>query len=455
MIKKISERKFHLILAAFLIGIFLGINFSFMARAAEPTYKYLDYFHRVFQIIMTDYVDEPNIKEMFYGSIRGMLKALDDPYSRFLDEEAYKELQEMTTGKFVGVGIEISSENGDIIVVTPIEESPAMEAGIMAGDSIVKINDSFVRGKKLSEIVNMIKGIPQSKVSLSIKREGIADFLDFELERAPIKIKSVKFDVIQEHSIGFIKIINFGSDTGKDVASAVRDLNKKGIKKLILDVRYNPGGLLTGATEISDLFLEKGRVIVTTRGREGSGILSEFKSENEPQYTGDLIVLINKGSASASEILAGAIRDNKRGKLLGEKTFGKGSVQKSFNLDEDVGVAITVARYYTPSGEMIHKKGIAPDISVPMELFSNKDIEALQKIEKNRILDSFVKKDMAFSPETKKQFIEYLTSQGVTLSEKASYFILKNKLHKYKKKPSYDLEFDTQLTEAIKYFNAK
>jgi carboxyl-terminal processing protease len=450
MFNKIKERSFHLVLAAFLVGLFFGINISIMATASEPAHKYLDYFHRVYQIVRMEYVDIPTNKEMFYGSIRGLIQSLGDPYSRFLDENAYKELREMTTGKFIGVGIEITTRDNDVVVITPIEGSPAMEAGIMTGDIITKVNDVNIRNKKLTDIIKLIKGLPNSKVKLWIKREGIDDLLEFEIERAPIKVKSVNYNVLKESDIAYLKIINFGSDTTKDVIDALNFFNGKKLNKLIIDLRFNPGGLLTAAIEISDLFLQKDQIIVTTKGREGSGIIHEFKSEKNPIYNGKILILVNKGSASASEILSGALRDNKRARLLGNKTFGKGSVQKSFTLDDDVGVAITIAKYYTPSGALIHNKGIKPDYKVDLEIFSQKDREQIKLINKNNIVDKFVKNNIKYNQETQLKFNEFLKTNNIDFSQLGSNFILKNRMMRFKKKPIYDLEFDQQLLAGIK-----
>ncbi len=452
MLKKIKERKFHFLLFAFLLGLFIGINFSFSARAGESTHKYLDYFHQVYQIISSEYVDGANNKDLFYGAIQGMIKSLNDPFSRFLDEDSYSELNEMTTGKFVGVGVEISIRDGEVVVITPIEDSPAMRAGIKAGDIIFKVNKQVIKDMKIEEIINLIKGLPGSTVKLYVRRDGVDDILSFEVERAPIKLKSVEYGIIKEHNIGYIKIKNFGSDTAKDVNDGIRFFNKSGVDKVIVDLRYNPGGLLTAAVSLSEIFLKKGQVVVSTKGKEGTGNESLFKVENDPIYNGKVIVLVNKGSASASEIFAGAIRDNKRGFLVGEKTFGKGSVQKTFNLDKNIGVAITVAKYYTPSGELIHKKGIMPDFEVSEEKLQKDELDSLKKIDTDKSADAFIKKDMQFNETTRADFKKYIAGKNIKLSDRVADIFLKNKIGQYRKKDLYDLEFDNQLTFAIGKF---
>jgi carboxyl-terminal processing protease len=449
MFKKISRRKTHFIILAFLCGLFIGSNFSFIATAGEPAHKFLDYFHRVYQLIRTDYVDETENKKIFYGAIKGMIKSLDDPFSRFLDEKSFNDLKEMTTGKYVGVGIVITIRDDEIVVISPIDDSPAHEAGILAGDVITRVNGTALKGKKLTEVVKLIKGLPRTKVKLTIRRTGFDETMEYEIERKPIKIKSVSSATIKDKKIGYIKIKSFGSDTTGDVSRALKKFNREGIKNLIIDLRFNPGGLLQAAVGVSDLLLEKGQVIVSTRGRAGSRREQVFKSLNDPVYTGEVVILVNRGSASASEILSGAVRDNKRGKLLGEKTFGKGSVQKTYNLDKKVGVAITIAKYYTPSGGMIHKKGIVPDFIVESQKMSKKDSVALKKINSEKLLAKFVTRNMRYNEESRNTFAEFLKKKGIELSKTTADFILKTRITRFKKQEVYDLEFDTQLNSAI------
>ncbi len=449
MFKKMKERRAHFLVLAFLTGLFIGINVSFLSSATEPAHRYLDYFHRVYQLILTEYVDEVSPREMFFGAIRGMIGALNDPFSRFLDEKSFDELKEMTTGKFQGVGIEITVDEGRVVVVTPIDDSPAMRAGILSGDVITKIDDKPVNGMKMEKIVSLIRGLPKSTVKIQIHREGFEEPFEFDLERAPVKITSVEYDIIKGKNVGYLKIKNFGSETTRDVTRALKAFKEKKIDRIIIDVRNNPGGLLQSSIEISELLLDRGKTIVSTRGKEGSGRVEVFRSQSEPIYRGSLLVLVNNGSASASEILSGAIRDNGRGKLLGEKTFGKGSVQKSFNLDDDVGVAITVAKYYTPSGELIHKKGIKPDIAVDQEKLSENDMKSMKAVKDRKLLEQFARKDMDYTPETQAAFRRLLAGSGITLSEKAANYMLKDRLLKFRKKPLFDLEFDNQLDRAV------
>jgi len=451
MLKKLKERQVHLLLLAFLAGLFIGINASFLSSAAEPAHKYLDYFHRVYQLIVTEYVDETSPRDMFYGAISGMMNALNDPFSRFLDEKSYEELKEMTTGKFLGVGIEITIRDGQVMVVSPIDDSPAKKAGIMSGDVITKINDKQAKGMKLEKIEKMIRGLPKSSVKLQIKREGFDEPLVFEMERAPVKINSVEYDMIEGGNIGYLRIKNFGSETTRDAAKALKFFNSRGAGRIVIDLRNNPGGLLSSSIEISEFFLDKGKTIVSTRGKEGSGRVQVFKSQNNQLYKHELIVLVNNGTASAAEILSAAVRDNGRGKLLGVTTFGKGSVQKSFNLDDNIGVAITVAKYYTPSGELIHKKGIKPDYIVPSEKLSAADLRNLKIVREKKLVEEFATRDINYTPQTRESFQQQLKKNGVSLSAKTADFVLRDWIYRFKKRPLYDLEFDTQLNEAIRH----
>jgi carboxyl-terminal processing protease len=453
MFKKIKERKFHLLTITFLLGLFLGMNFSFLISAEEPSYKYLDYFHKIYQIVKSDYVDKPATKDLFYGAIRGMIKALDDPYTRFLDEDSFSQLQEMTTGKFVGVGIVITHRDDHVVVISPIEDSPAIHSGILSGDIILKVNKKKLKGLKLHEVVKLIKGLPESNVKLTIEREGYDENMIFNLKRVSIKIKSVEYSILDNSEIGYLKIKTFNADTTNDITKALKYFNKKEIKKIIVDLRNNPGGLLTASIDISDLFLKKGLTIVSTRGRKGHGKERYYKSENDPLYSGKLLLLVNNGSASASEIVSGALRDNNRSKLIGEKTFGKGSVQKSFNLDKNIGVAVTIAKYYTPSGVCIHKKGIKPDYKVLVEKFSKDEIKNIKILNKKKLLKKIVTKKSIYNEELKTSFMKILKDNSILLSMNTSNFILKREINRYKKRALYDLEFDNQLNKAIKYIS--
>ena len=455
MIQWLKKRSFHIIVISFLAGIFIGVNIAFNVSAQEPSFKYLDFFHQVYQLIRDEYVEQPDSKNLFYGAIRGMIASLNDPFSRFLDEQDFGQLKEETSGEFIGVGIEISAKNGDIVVVSPIEGTPAMKAGIQPGDIIYKIDNKPIKDKNINDIISLIRGKPHTKVMLTIIREGIDDPIDIELERLPIKLQSVNYAVIDNTDIGYLRIKVFSEDTSSEVKKALHYFQKNNIQKCIVDMRWNPGGLLDQAVAISDMFLPKDALIVSTKGRSGKETLQEYRSTTIPLYTGKCIILVNKGSASASEIVSGALKDNGRAKLLGEKTFGKGSVQKFFNLDEDTGITLTIAKYYTPSGVSIHGIGIQPDYTVTMATISKEEQKQINILLKEKILQNFIDKHSKYDEATRKEFKDVLEKNNIKLSDDTANFILKSEIYRFAKKPLYDLEFDNQLSEAMKIINVQ
>ena len=455
MIQWLKKRSFHIIVISFLAGIFIGVNIAFNVSAQEPSFKYLDFFHQVYQLIRDEYVEQPDSKNLFYGAIRGMIASLNDPFSRFLDEQDFGQLKEETSGEFIGVGIEISAKNGDIVVVSPIDGTPAMKAGIQPGDIIYKIDNKPIKDKNINDIISLIRGKPHTKVMLSIIREGIDDPIDIELERLPIKLQSVNYAVIDNTDIGYLRIKVFSEDTSSEVKKALHYFQKNNIQKCIVDMRWNPGGLLDQAVAISDMFLPKDALIVSTKGRSGKETLQEYRSTTIPLYTGKCIILVNKGSASASEIVSGALKDNGRAKLLGEKTFGKGSVQKFFNLDEDTGITLTIAKYYTPSGVSIHGIGIQPDYTVTMTTISKEEQKQINILLKEKILQNFIDKHSKYDEATRKEFKDVLEKNNIKLSDDTANFILKSEIYRFTKKPLYDLEFDNQLSEAMKIINVQ
>ena len=455
MVQWLKKRSFHIIVISFLAGIFIGVNIAFNVSAQEPSFKYLDFFHQVYQLIRDEYVEQPESKNLFYGAIRGMIASLNDPFSRFLDEQDFGQLKEETSGEFIGVGIEISAKNGDIVVVSPIDGTPAMKAGIQPGDIIYKIDNKPIKDKNINDIISLIRGKPHTKVMLSIIREGIDDPIDIELERLPIKLQSVNYAVIDNTDIGYLRIKVFSEDTSSEVKKALHYFQKNNIQKCIVDMRWNPGGLLDQAVAISDMFLPKDALIVSTKGRSGKETLQEYRSTTIPLYTGKCIILVNKGSASASEIVSGALKDNGRAKLLGEKTFGKGSVQKFFNLDEDTGITLTIAKYYTPSGVSIHGIGIQPDYTVTMATISKEEQKQINILLKEKILQNFIDKHSKYDEATRKEFKDVLEKNNIKLSDDTANFILKSEIYRFAKKPLYDLEFDNQLSEAMKIINVQ
>ena len=354
----------------FLIPLLAGTFFfaGFLAGASRPAegedeYSYLKLFTDVLKIVKENYVEEPNIKKLIYGALVGMVSSLD-PFSAFFPPDKYKEFMEETEGEFGGVGIEISMEKGRPIVVAPIEGTPAFKAGLRAGDIILAVDGEDTFGKSLLEIVKKIRGKPGTKVKLTIMRKGLDKPITVEITRAVIKIESVKYTKYRD--IGYVKLIQFQHYTSRDLRKAIKDLISQDVKGLVIDLRNNPGGLLSEAVKVSDLFLPEGKLIVYTKGRRDE----EKYYAKEPALVPPgmpVVVLINKGSASASEIVTGALQDHHRAIIVGEKSFGKASVQNIIPLEDGSAIKITVAYYYTPSGRLIHGKGIKPDVKVAMD----------------------------------------------------------------------------------------
>jgi carboxyl-terminal processing protease len=328
----------------------------------KETYQNIELLTNILNIVQKNYVDEVSFDQMFEGAIAGMLASLD-PHSAYLTPDLYKELQVDTKGSFGGLGIEIAVRNGMLTVVSPIEDTPAFRAGIQAGDHIVKIDGELTKDMSLIEAVKKMRGRKGTKITLSIAREGAPELIDVTIVREVIKIRSVKSRMI-EPGYGYVRITQFQEQTVEDVKRAIDGLLKEGeIRGLILDLRNNPGGLLAQAVRVADLFLDSG-LIVYTDGRLESQRQKYFAHKAETYDGFPMVVLVNGGSASASEIVAGALQDHNRAIILGTQTFGKGSVQTILPLDQDAALRLTTARYYTPNGRPIQASGIEPDIAM-------------------------------------------------------------------------------------------
>ena len=333
--------------------------------AENDIYKKIDLFGEVLEKINKEYVDEINQSESMDSAINGLLQSLD-PYSAYMSPEIFNEMQTETSGEFGGLGIEVSMESGVVKVISPIDDTPASRAGIKAGDYIVKINDVQVQGKSLSEAVDLMRGPVGSGIELTIRRRGERKALIFNVVREIIQIQSVKADIL-EKSIGYLRLTSFNENSGKQIEREIKKLEKnKDVKSYILDLRNNPGGLLSQAIKISDFFLDNGE-IVSTKSRKPSENRKWFAKKGDLTNGKVLIVLINYGSASASEIVAGALKDHKRAILLGENSYGKGSVQSIIPLKNDGAIRLTVAKYYLPSGKSISEVGVSPDIEIDEE----------------------------------------------------------------------------------------
>ena len=348
------------------LTLFLFCSLFQQVNSAEnDIYKKIDLFGEVLEKINKEYVDEINQSESMDSAINGLLQSLD-PYSAYMSPEIFNEMQTETSGEFGGLGIEVSMESGVVKVISPIDDTPASRAGIKAGDYIVKINDVQVQGKSLSEAVDLMRGPVGSGIELTIRRRGERKALIFNVVREIIQIQSVKADIL-EKSIGYLRLTSFNENSGKQIEREIKKLEKnKDVKSYILDLRNNPGGLLSQAIKISDFFLDNGE-IVSTKSRKPSENRKWFAKKGDLTNGKVLIVLINYGSASASEIVAGALKDHKRAILLGENSYGKGSVQSIIPLKNDGAIRLTVAKYYLPSGKSISEVGVSPDIEIDEE----------------------------------------------------------------------------------------
>ena len=375
----------------FCIIITLSVTGSTASKNKE-TYEYLDLFGQIFDRVRSQYVDNVTDEELIEKAIDGMLTGLD-PHSGYMDEEVWEEMQMDTQGKFGGLGIEITMEEGFVKVISPIEDTPAYKAGVLAGDFIIQIDDAPVFGLTLSEAVELMRGEKGDPITITISREGVEPF-EVNIIRDIIKIQSVKYEIFD--NVGYLRITSFTEQTESGLIKYIKKIKEELDNKqigFVLDLRSNPGGLLKQSVKVSDIFLEQGE-IVSTRGRNKEDIL-RYRAKKGDRINGQpLIVLINGGSASASEIVAGALQDHKRAIIVGTKSFGKGSVQtiipfkKSGNNKSTTGIRLTTARYYTPSGESIQGKGIMPDIIIEQGTFESKEFKRYSEADLKDSLDN-------------------------------------------------------------------
>lgn len=373
--KKYFRKK--LIISIFIVSLFalLFLPGHFgnnqVSAVDEDTYKNLKRFNEILNMIEKNYVEEIESEALIEGAIKGMTKSLD-PHSTFMTPDKYKELQVETKGSFGGVGIVITILDDVLTVISPIEDTPAFLAGIEAGDKIIKINGESAKGITIEEAVKKLRGPKDTKVTITVKRKGLVQPKDFEITRAIIEIKSVKHKIYDD--IGYIRILSFQEGTVDDLKKAVKTINKKvdSLKGLVLDLRNNPGGLLDQAVKVSDVFIKSG-VIVSTKGRVKSSENKYMAKDDGIEPAVFIIVLVNEGTASAAEIVSGALQDNGRAIILGTQTFGKGSVQTVIPLEDGAALKLTTAKYYTPKEKSIQAEGITPDIVVERIQLSDDD----------------------------------------------------------------------------------
>ncbi len=405
---------------------------TYGSSSDEEKYKYLDLFGQVFDRVRSSYVEEVTDQELIEKAIDGMLSGLD-PHSGFMNEEVFQEMQMDTEGKFGGLGIEITMEEGFVKVIAPIEDTPAYEAGVLAGDYIIQIDETPVFGLTLNEAVELMRGKKGEPIVITISRANTEPF-EIEIIRDYIKIRSVKSEVL--NNIGYLRITSFNEQTESGLLDAIKKIEKENqIKGYVLDVRSNPGGLLTQAVKVTDIFLERGE-IVSTRGRDKKDIRRYRAMKSDRTNGKPLVVIIDGGSASASEIVAGALQDHKRAIIIGTQSFGKGSVQTIIpfqvsNSDNLTGIRLTTARYYTPSGESIQGKGIVPDIIIEQgefesfnyKRFSESDLkDSLDKNNEEELEDNEDNEDNELSEFEKRLELDYQLRRAFDLVQGVSLF---------------------------------
>lgn len=418
----------------------------------DNIYESIKTFSDALNIVQRHYVDEDKLdsKELIYGAIKGMLATLDDSHTRFMTPEVHKEMKVETEGSFGGLGIVIGIKDDRLTVISPIEGTPAYEIGVKAGDWISEIEGATTKDLALEEAVQKLRGPKGTNVTITVQRRGVEEPLHFTITRDIIEIKSVKSDMI-DGKIGYIRITNFSQHTDEELSKALKKVvDEEKAESLILDLRNNPGGLLDAAINVSDKFLDS-EIIVSTKGRDPRQN-QEYRARVGNGYLNQpLIVLINQGSASASEIVTGAIKDNKRGVVVGEKSFGKGSVQTVLPLPDGSAMAITTAKYYTPAGICIHGIGIEPDIAVEPFKWGEEEQKSMKKLKEGKFIDDFIAGHNPYTEEQFSQFMKELAAHGIALDEKLMRKITDKELRRLngEKELIYDLDTDPQLKSAV------
>jgi carboxyl-terminal processing protease len=450
----ISLLAFALVLALSFVTVSVPELYAQQTKTPDAK-QYSQLLQNIFQFILQNYVDEPDPSKLYQGAIQGMMDSLGDPYSTFLDEDMMSDLMSDTTGTYGGVGLYISKQATAptedtpryIEVVSPIEDTPAWKEGIRSGDLIIKIDGEDTAPLSTDKASAKIKGEPGTTVVLTFRR-GSYEF-EVTFTRSKIEIPAIKNAVITtaQGDVGYIRIIEWNPNTAPQMKTILQDMKKKNINKFVVDVRSNPGGLLSSVVDVSDLFLSSG-VIVSTKGRT---ISENYEYKAKPDLaivqSDRVIVLTNQGSASASEIFAGAMKDTKRALLLGEKTYGKGSVQQIFPLDK-VGFKLTMAHYYTPSGVNIDKVGIEPDISVAEPELSDKELEAVQKLYDAGDIARYLQTTPQPTVEQRKEFAAELAKK-YTVPELILEKLVRDEAERSQPARIYDLEYDVQLQKAL------
>jgi len=396
---RINKRKFLIAaLVILLTGILIGQQ---MVQAKSDTYEDLKNFTQAMEIIKRNYVENPDSRELIEGALRGMVSSLD-PHSSYMTERQFKEMNMDIKGEFTGVGIQIGVKNQQLTIIAPIEDTPGYRAGLAAGDKIMKINDEWTKDMSIEQAVDKMRGPKGTAVQLMIFREGWDKPREFKIVRDVIKVVSVKSRMLDD-SIGYVKLIQFQGQTVDELEKALKGLEAKGMKKLILDLRNDPGGLLDASVDVSGKFLPKDSLVVYLQGRQKTDRKDFMTTSAQTPRDYPMVVMVNTGSASASEIVAGALQDSKRALIVGTQTFGKGSVQTVFPLDGG-GLRLTTAKYYTPSGRSIQNVGITPDLEVKLPVVKEpKDGESVHMVVREKDLDRHLKNETVTEEKKKKE----------------------------------------------------
>jgi len=459
-----KERTIWVGIVALLLSIIL-INLNNPHSRADENREILfkSIFEQAYNSLKNSYIEKVEPEDLLKGAIKGMIKVLDDPHTAFLEEQQKKSLEIETEGQYGGLGIVIGVRDKKLVVISPMEDTPAERIGIEAGDKIIQIEGEPVKDPDLNEVVKKLRGKPGTQVTIAIEREGIDELIDYTITREIIKLKNVKSAVIND--IGYVKLISFSAVAPDQMKKVLKEFTEKNnIKGLIFDLRNNSGGLLDVAISISDFFLEQG-LIVYTKTREDASQLSSALNRKYYARSGTtlianipMVVLVNHGTASASEIFAGAIRDNKRGILIGTKTFGKGSVQSVMKFHKDYAMRYTTAYYYTPSGTKIHKIGIEPDIEVEFPKITKTEMDKIKKVKNDKLIEKFLKQNENPDDKEIEEFIKEELSKKTKLDTrllKRLYLEEYYRIHKDKKAPIYDIEYDPQLKMALQILQSE
>ncbi|HXY61693.1 MAG TPA: S41 family peptidase [Nitrospirota bacterium] len=397
---RINKKKFLIAaLVLLLAGVLIGQQ---MVQAKPDTYEDLKAFTQAMELIKRNYVEVPDTKDLIQGAIRGMVSNLD-PHSSYMNEKQFKEMSMDIRGEFTGVGIQIGIKNQQLTIIAPIEDTPGYRAGLAAGDKIMKINDEWTKDMTIEQAVDTMRGPKGTSVRLLIYREGWDKPKEFKIVRDVIKVVSVKSRML-DNNIGYVKIIQFQGQTTDELEKALKNLESKGMKKLVIDLRNDPGGLLDASVDVSSKFMPKDKLVVYLQGRQPNDRKDFLTTGSDTTRTYPIVVLVNTGSASASEIVAGALQDSKRALIVGTQTFGKGSVQTVFPLESGGGLRLTTAKYYTPSGRSIQNVGITPDVEVKLPTIKEaKEGEPVHMVVREKDLERHLKNDTVKEDKKKKE----------------------------------------------------